>query len=119
MWRRSAASPWPRRTRRRRTSSARPRAASGPAACSSAMGRSEEHTSELQSRGHLVCRLRLEKKQSSSDNPTVYNFLLGYLLRPSRDGRSASVFRVAAAEPSPTIIWNNVSKYGVGLVRDQ
>src|SRR5690625_1753171 len=24
--------------------------------------RSEEHTSELQSRGHLVCRLRLEKK---------------------------------------------------------
>src|SRR5215510_14786737 len=29
-----------------------------------AMGRrSEEHTSELQSRGHLVCRLLLEKKK--------------------------------------------------------
>src|SRR5207253_7106180 len=28
----------------------------------SAMCRSEEHTSELQSRGHLVCRLLLEKK---------------------------------------------------------
>src|SRR5690625_2853795 len=27
-------------------------------------GRSEEHTSELQSRGHLVCRLLLEKKKS-------------------------------------------------------
>src|SRR5690625_5627336 len=27
------------------------------------MGRSEEHTSELQSRGHLVCRLLLEKKK--------------------------------------------------------
>src|SRR3984893_15820499 len=27
-----------------------------------AQGRSEEHTSELQSRGHLVCRLLLEKK---------------------------------------------------------
>src|SRR5690625_6468704 len=26
------------------------------------MARSEEHTSELQSRGHLVCRLLLEKK---------------------------------------------------------
>src|SRR5690625_5698942 len=26
------------------------------------MKRSEEHTSELQSRGHLVCRLLLEKK---------------------------------------------------------
>src|SRR5690625_5669771 len=27
--------------------------------------RSEEHTSELQSRGHLVCRLLLEKKNKS------------------------------------------------------
>src|SRR5215510_16298549 len=27
--------------------------------------RSEEHTSELQSRGHLVCRLLLEKKQTA------------------------------------------------------
>src|SRR5690625_163155 len=27
------------------------------------IGRSEEHTSELQSRGHLVCRLLLEKKK--------------------------------------------------------
>src|SRR5437870_9483357 len=29
-------------------------------------GRSEEHTSELQSRGHLVCRLLLEKKKKTS-----------------------------------------------------
>src|SRR5690625_6275406 len=28
------------------------------------MNRSEEHTSELQSRGHLVCRLLLEKKKT-------------------------------------------------------
>src|SRR5690625_6349453 len=28
--------------------------------------RSEEHTSELQSRGHLVCRLLLEKKNNES-----------------------------------------------------
>src|SRR5690625_5881580 len=28
--------------------------------------RSEEHTSELQSRGHLVCRLLLEKKKQRS-----------------------------------------------------
>src|SRR5207253_6811274 len=28
-------------------------------------GRSEEHTSELQSRGHLVCRLLLEKKKKN------------------------------------------------------
>src|SRR5437870_8901849 len=31
--------------------------------------RSEEHTSELQSRGHLVCRLLLEKKNISLDPP--------------------------------------------------
>src|SRR5439155_9054342 len=30
-----------------------------------ARNRSEEHTSELQSRGHLVCRLLLEKKKHS------------------------------------------------------
>src|SRR5690625_6609989 len=28
--------------------------------------RSEEHTSELQSRGHLVCRLLLEKKKTKT-----------------------------------------------------
>src|SRR5207253_3846253 len=32
----------------------------------SARRRSEEHTSELQSRGHLVCRLLLEKKKPNS-----------------------------------------------------
>src|SRR3712207_7387136 len=32
----------------------------------SASSRSEEHTSELQSRQYLVCRLLLEKKQNSS-----------------------------------------------------
>src|SRR5690625_6691024 len=34
--------------------------------------RSEEHTSELQSRGHLVCRLLLEKKKK-----ILYSQLLG------------------------------------------
>src|SRR2546422_8097777 len=33
--------------------------------------RSEEHTSELQSRLHLVCRLLLEKKKKKS-TPTTY-----------------------------------------------
>src|SRR5437870_8563725 len=32
--------------------------------CTKAASRSEEHTSELQSRGHLVCRLLLEKKKN-------------------------------------------------------
>src|SRR5437870_13921925 len=35
-----------------------------PAAAPPTARRSEEHTSELQSRGHLVCRLLLEKKET-------------------------------------------------------
>src|SRR5690554_490390 len=38
-----------------------------------AFGRSEEHTSELQSRPHLVCRLLLEKKKKKQY--TNYNIL--------------------------------------------
>src|SRR2546422_2625007 len=34
-------------------------------------GRSEEHTSELQSRLHLVCRLLLEKKKKKNSNKEV------------------------------------------------
>src|SRR5690625_6980803 len=58
-----------------RTAPARPcraPAAPGPARTAAAaepscpqLRRSEEHTSELQSRGHLVCRLLLEKKKSA------------------------------------------------------
>src|SRR5258708_13973818 len=33
--------------------------------------RSEEHTSELQSPDHLVCRLLLEKKKNATDFPTT------------------------------------------------
>src|SRR6266508_1305995 len=35
--------------------------------------RSEEHTSELQSRGHLVCRLLLEKKKKKIIYISLYN----------------------------------------------
>src|SRR5690625_6640117 len=35
------------------------------------ISRSEEHTSELQSRGHLVCRLLLEKKKKNRDQEAV------------------------------------------------
>src|SRR2546429_3932639 len=33
--------------------------------------RSEEHTSELQSRLHLVCRLLLEKKKKKKSTPSI------------------------------------------------
>src|SRR5437870_11021471 len=40
----------------------------GPRPEARARGRSEEHTSELQSRGHLVCRLLLEKKKHKTNS---------------------------------------------------
>src|SRR2546422_2258983 len=52
-----------------------PPAAPAPAA------RSEEHTSELQSRLHLVCRLLLEKKKNKNTQSNTYG---------SRNRRTAS-----------------------------
>src|SRR5437870_7445769 len=43
-----------------------------PSVRRTANARSEEHTSELQSRGHLVCRLLLEKKK-----PAVLRHIMG------------------------------------------
>src|SRR5690625_6131420 len=37
--------------------------------------RSEEHTSELQSRGHLVCRLLLEKKKTYKQDKKITKYL--------------------------------------------
>src|SRR5258708_20293979 len=41
-------------------------------ACQGDQARSEEHTSELQSPDHLVCRLLLEKKKNISTQPYCY-----------------------------------------------
>src|SRR3712207_8963577 len=38
--------------------------------------RSEEHTSELQSRQYLVCRLLLEKKNKQQNTQTHYNGII-------------------------------------------
>src|SRR5688572_32079848 len=49
--------------------------------------RSEEHTSELQSQSNLVCRLLLEKKNTS------YNDLYGHHVTPARYIAPASAKR--------------------------
>src|SRR2546429_6054306 len=59
----------PRRSEKRRRARARravstDRETGRSAAAAPAVRRSEEHTSELQSRLHLVCRLLLEKKKT-------------------------------------------------------
>src|SRR2546422_7687111 len=43
--------------------------------------RSEEHTSELQSRLHLVCRLLLEKKKKYSAQPSIQSLYRASLPR--------------------------------------
>src|SRR5690625_6088863 len=44
-----------------------------PSATTTIGARSEEHTSELQSRGHLVCRLLLEKKKECNEKKMEIN----------------------------------------------
>src|SRR5439155_4266005 len=46
--------------------------------------RSEEHTSELQSRGHLVCRLLLEKKKRRRRPPRPLRYPFGPAVGPGR-----------------------------------
>src|SRR5205809_5263702 len=47
-------------------------------AMASSMPRSEEHTSELQSRLHLVCRLLLEKKKATTELTPIYALAVHY-----------------------------------------
>src|SRR2546422_4806297 len=82
LFRSSRAGPWRcRRCRRWDWPSDRSprRAAASPRGCAemqqlfeaSDLTRSEEHTSELQSRLHLVCRLLLEKKKKEIQHPVT------------------------------------------------
>src|SRR2546422_8446575 len=52
---------------------------------SAPVGRSEEHTSELQSRLHLVCRLLLEKKKKTQEHMQTYVALSTGHLAPVSD----------------------------------
>src|SRR3712207_8848382 len=49
--------------------------------------RSEEHTSELQSRQYLVCRLLLEKKKKHTHNNSLY------ILKVERDTHLISIIK--------------------------
>src|SRR5437660_7523202 len=57
------------------------RAAANPRCCEclpdwrGSVDRSEEHTSELQSRGHLVCRLLLEKKKKKKKKALTTDYI--------------------------------------------
>src|SRR5258708_29378451 len=57
----------------------RPGARPGRNHRTTAPGRSEEHTSELQSPDHLVCRLLLEKKKKKTRRESVCRALVSVL----------------------------------------
>src|SRR2546429_6238387 len=58
--------------------------------------RSEEHTSELQSRLHLVCRLLLEKKKKQRIDNILYRTTGSALLLQSRTIRTRPLIMVSA-----------------------
>src|SRR3712207_8378057 len=60
-----------RRRRRRRGGGPRAHGVARLPAAAGGLRRSEEHTSELQSRQYLVCRLLLEKKKTINQKPVV------------------------------------------------
>src|ERR1035437_6163720 len=70
------------------------------------MNRSEEHTSELQSRQYLVCRLLLEKKRTRTPKQTgdlpkppalhLLRSTMGHAVTTIQAGRSPRVYLVSA-----------------------
>src|SRR5690349_6409755 len=72
--------------------------------------RSEEHTSELQSRRDVVCRLLLEKKNGRSRH-------LARKLSLRRKRSSPNVFEVAATETITSIILSKLIRVSLGTVR--
>src|SRR5206468_7812109 len=72
-------------------------------------GRSEEHTSELQSRSDLVCRLLLEKKKNVNVDQAAHfqNSHVGassYSLSPGRGFARLRCKRLAGARPRPGVL---------------
>src|SRR3989440_558117 len=82
--------------------------------------RSEEHTSELQSRSDLVCRLLLEKKnslQTHNVNRCGRSRHLARKLSLSRKRSSPNVFEMAATETITSIILIKLIRVSLGTVR--
>src|SRR2546429_3822355 len=68
-------------------------------------GRSEEHTSELQSRLHLVCRLLLEKKNTTTTHSTVtciYHLSITPIGRSALHGSTSHLLSHWTNSPSPS-----------------
>src|SRR5476651_1175078 len=76
-----------------------------------ANGRSEEHTSELQSRQYLVCRLLLEKKNRTTDGCRAARYTKKTCRR-----RRATTAPIANSTQPPAITF---SRFGASYVRSR
>src|SRR3712207_7507061 len=77
--------PWSRAAAQRaalRRSRAEEESAAAPRRIDRGNPRSEEHTSELQSRQYLVCRLLLEKKKNPNTTYSIYSYILLFNVSP-------------------------------------
>src|SRR2546429_6673728 len=64
--------------------------------------RSEEHTSELQSRLHLVCRLLLEKKKKL--HPRNHNLVAPLVSCISDEVRTSIIILVSSVPPTTNVL---------------
>src|SRR5258708_8169431 len=67
---------------------------------SSGVKRSEEHTSELQSPDHLVCRLLLEKKKKNKKLQTTNQLRSSVILRKQHNSTTYTIVKCMAEESS-------------------
>src|SRR5690554_2554945 len=73
-------------------------------------GRSEEHTSELQSRPHLVCRLLLEKKNKTNNPIHLHCFLLFFFFTDTATTEIYTLSLHDALPISPACTWLSVRR---------
>src|SRR5271166_3475964 len=82
-----------------------PAGSARPAAGPGRWARSEEHTSELQSRGHLVCRLLLEKKKSYDYRHGAHDYRARLRRRAKRTSRTVGHWRFFFNDTATTEIY--------------
>src|ERR1035438_9399524 len=72
--------------------------------CQNRLYRSEEHTSELQSLRHLVCRLLLEKEEHTSELQSLRHLVCRLLLEKKKDTSAACAIAVRWRSVSPVLL---------------
>src|SRR3989449_2491572 len=87
-------------------------------ACENRIARSEEHTSELQSRLHLVCRLLLEKKKHTNELQSRLHLVCRLLLGKTKSENELHQYTPPIVPPSRSPINDRIPRrYATAEVR--